>query len=144
MKTSWRHVLGLPLIAAAVLFSACATTQIINQWSDPSYTSPSFKRIMVIGVSKQDSIRRTFEDELVAQLKALGIDAVPSYLFIPEAGQVEESRLKEGVRQAGADARDHHPARASRKKSSGDSGTLRSISRLRLLSLVFQRLGRLL
>lgn len=69
MKTSWRHVLGLPLIAAAVLFSACATTQIINQWSDPSYTSPSFKRIMVIGVSKQDSIRRTFEDELVAQSK---------------------------------------------------------------------------
>jgi hypothetical protein len=104
MKTSWGHVAGLPLIAAALLFTACATTQIINQWSDPSYTSPSFTRIMVIGVSKQDSIRRTFEDEFVAQLKALGIDAVPSYLFVPEAGQVEESRLKQVVKQAGADA----------------------------------------
>jgi hypothetical protein len=104
MKVALGQVVGLPLIAVALLFSACATTQIINQWSDPSYTSPSFKRIMVIGVSKQDSIRRTFEDEFVAQLKALGIDAVPSYLFIPEAGQAEESRLKQAVRQAGADA----------------------------------------
>jgi hypothetical protein len=104
MKVPLGQVVGLPLIAGALLFSACATTQIINQWSDPSYTSPSFKRIMVIGVSKQDSIRRTFEDEFVAQLKALGIDAVPSYLFIPEAGQAEESRLKQAVRQAGADA----------------------------------------
>lgn len=104
MKLPSRQVVGLPLIAVALLLSACGTTQIINQWSDPSYTSPYFKRITVIGVSKQDTIRRTFEDEFVAQLKALGIDAVPSYLFIPEAGQVEESRLKEGVRQAGADA----------------------------------------
>ena len=104
MKVPFGQVVGLPLIAIALLFSACATTQIINQWSDPSYTSASFKRIMVIGVSQQDSIRRTFEDEFVAQLKAHGIDAVPSYLFIPEAGQVEESRLKEAVRQAGAHA----------------------------------------
>jgi hypothetical protein len=104
MKICSGQVAGLPILAAALLFTACATTKIINQWSDPSYTSPSFKRIIVIGVSKQNSIRRTFEDEFVAQLKALGIDAVPSYLFIPEAGQVEESRLKQAVKQAGADA----------------------------------------
>jgi len=35
---------------------------------------------MVIGVTKQASIRRTFEDEFVAELKAAGVNAIPSYL----------------------------------------------------------------
>jgi hypothetical protein len=92
------------LVAAALLLGGCAATQIINQWSDPSYPAASFKRIMVIGVSKQSSIRRTFEDEFVARLKAAGTDAVPAYEFIPEDGQAEEPRLDQAVKQAGADA----------------------------------------
>ena len=59
---------------------------------------------MVIGVSKQPSIRRTFEDQFVTKLKAAGVDAVPSYLYIPEDGQVDEGRLQAAVKQAGADA----------------------------------------
>ncbi|MDP2601286.1 MAG: hypothetical protein Q8S00_01640 [Deltaproteobacteria bacterium] len=92
------------LIAAALLLGGCAATQIINQWSNPNYPAASFKRIMVIGVSKQTSIRRNFEDEFVAQLRATGADAVPSYEFTPENGPVEESRLAQAVKQAGADA----------------------------------------
>jgi len=92
------------LIAVALLLGGCAATQIINQWSDPGYPAASFKRIMVIGVSKQSSIRRTFEDEFVARLKAAGTDAVPAYEFIPEDGQAEEPRLDQAVKQAGADA----------------------------------------
>ena len=58
----------------------------------------------MVGVSKQPSIRRTFEDEFVAKLKSAGVDAVPSYLFIPEDGQVEEARLQEAVKRGNADA----------------------------------------
>ena len=103
MKSSPGRIIGW-IVVASLLLSGCAATQIINQWSDPSYAAPSFKRIMVIGVSKQPSIRRTFEDEFVAQLKAAGTDAVPGYEFIPEDGQVEEQRLARVVKQAGADA----------------------------------------
>ncbi|HEY7216783.1 MAG TPA: hypothetical protein VH985_00220 [Candidatus Binatia bacterium] len=93
----------LPVLAATLMLIGCAATQIINQWSNPDYTAASFNRILVIGVSKQASLRRTFEDEFVAQLRAIGIDAVPSYEFIPEDAQVLESCLKEAVKQAGAD-----------------------------------------
>ena len=92
------------LIAAALLLGGCAATQIINQWSNPSYAAVSFKRILVIGVSKQTTIRRNFEDEFVAQLRAAGADAAPSYEFTPENGPVEESRLARAVKEAGADA----------------------------------------
>jgi len=85
-------------------FNGCATTtEIVNQWVNPDYGSPRFRRIMVVGVSKQPGIRRTFEDEFVAKLKAAGVDAVPSYLYIPEDEQVEEARLQEAVKRANAD-----------------------------------------
>jgi hypothetical protein len=114
MRISVAQILGCSIIAAALLLGGCAATQIINQWSDPSYAAASFKRIMVIGVSKQSSIRRTFEDEFVAQLRAAGTDAVPGYEFIPEDGQVEESRLAQAVKR-GRRCRDHYPPGAGRK-----------------------------
>ena len=96
MRISPGRIVGW-LIAAALLLGGCAATQIVNQWSNPSYAAVSFKRIMVIGVSKQTSIRRNFEDEFVAQLRAAGADAAPSYEFTPESGPVEESRLARAV-----------------------------------------------
>ncbi|HEX2261434.1 MAG TPA: hypothetical protein VHJ56_07350 [Candidatus Binatia bacterium] len=91
-------------IAVAFVLAGCAATKIVTQWSNPDYASPRFKKILVIGVSKQPSIRRTFEEEFVNKLKALGVDAVPSYLYITEDGQVDEARLNEAVKKANADA----------------------------------------
>jgi hypothetical protein len=93
----------LALIAAAML-AACASTALINQWSNPAYTSASFKRVMVIGVARQPSVRRTFEDEFTSQLKSAGVDAVPSYRYIQEEGPAEQKRLQQAVNEAGADA----------------------------------------
>ena len=91
-------------IAAAFVFAACAATKIVTEWNNPEYSSPRFKKILVIGVSKQPSIRRTFEEEFVNKLKASGVDAVPSYLYIAEDGEVDEARLNEAVKKANADA----------------------------------------
>src|SRR5262245_26257610 len=91
-------------IAVAFVVAGCAATKIVTEWSNPDYASPRFKKILVIGVSKQPSIRRTFEEEFVNKLKAAGVDAVPSYIYIPEDGQVDEARLHEAVRKANADA----------------------------------------
>lgn len=98
------RIFALALAVALGLTACVASTKIINQWVSPDYSSARFRKIMVIGVSKQASIRRTFEDEFVTQLKAAGADAVPSYVYIPEDGQVDEGRLQAAVKQAGADA----------------------------------------
>jgi hypothetical protein len=84
--------------------TSCASTQLVNQWSNPAYKSSSFKKIMVIGVTKQAAIRRNFEDEFVAQLKAAGVNATPSYLYIPQDGPVGEAVLKQAFKEAAADA----------------------------------------
>jgi len=92
------------VLALALGATGCASTHIVNEWSHPEYVAPRFNRILVIGVSQQASIRRTFEDAFVARLKATGVDAVPSYRYIPEDGPVDEARLQESVKQANADA----------------------------------------
>jgi hypothetical protein len=99
----------LPLLALAVAsalaFAGCAaSSSIVNQWVNPDYGAPYFRRILVVAVSKQPSLRRSFEDEFVAKLKAETVDAAPSYRYIPEDGEVSESRLQEAVGEANADA----------------------------------------
>ena len=89
--------------ATALTLAACASTELVNQWSNPAYTSPSFKKVMVIGVTKQSGIRRTFEDEFVAQLAAMGVDALASYRSIPDYGETNENILKQAAREARAD-----------------------------------------
>src|SRR2546430_16478375 len=103
MRASRLRLLGFAL-TWLVVATGCATPRIVSQWSSPEYAAPRFEKIMVIGITRQPSIRRSFEDEFVARLKATGVDAVPSYRFIPEDGPVEEARLTEAVKQAGAGA----------------------------------------
>lgn len=93
------------LVVALVLAAAgCASTRLVHQWSNPDVPAPRFTKIMVLGISKQPGIRRSFEDAFVVKLKVAGVDAVVGYRFIPEDGQVEEPRLREAVAQAGVDA----------------------------------------
>lgn len=92
------------ILLAVMGMASCASTQLVNQWSNPAYKASSFKKIMVIGVTKQSAIRRNFEDEFVVQLKAAGVNATPSYLYIPQDGPVGESVLKQALKEAAADA----------------------------------------
>lgn len=98
------RISALAIGLALILTSCASSTKIVNQWVNPEYRAPNFKRIVVVGVTKQPSLRRTFEDEFVSRLATEGVDAVPSYRYIPEDGEVAEARLQEAVRQANADA----------------------------------------
>ncbi|MGH7927124.1 MAG: hypothetical protein ACREQV_04960, partial [Candidatus Binatia bacterium] len=100
------RVFFVAFFVAGLMTSGCAAKRLISQWSNPVYRSSSlsFKRVLVVGATHQTSIRRNFEDEFTAQLKATGVSAVPSYRYIPENGKVAEPRLKEAVRKADADA----------------------------------------
>jgi hypothetical protein len=89
--------------AALLVLAGCASTSLVNQWKAPDYRGAAPKRVLVVGITAQSSIRRTFEDQFVLQLKVAGVDAVQSYTVLPEDGQVEEARLKTAVEDARAD-----------------------------------------
>jgi hypothetical protein len=99
-----RRVITFLLLIAMLFFAGCASTpMLVSQWTNPAYESPSFKRIAVSCVDGHISIRRNCEDEFVAQLRAAGVDALPSYRSFPEDAKLDETKVKQMAKEAGAD-----------------------------------------
>jgi hypothetical protein len=99
----------LPLGIVRILFLALAlngcstTTPIVSEWRNPAQASDSFQRLMIAGPSEDASVRRNFEDEFVAQLAAMGVEALASYRYMPETGETSENILKQAAKEARAD-----------------------------------------
>ena len=87
-----------------LILSGCsATSPVVSEWRNPSYSAASFKRIMVSGPAGATSIRRNFEDEFVAELQSAGVSALASYRYMPEDQSVDEASVKQAAQKAGAD-----------------------------------------
>ena len=101
-----RHRASLALLAgAALLLSACASTQFNAQWLNPEAGSRlPVKNVLVIGISRDATARRVYEDTMVAQLAARGVKAQPSYRSLPGDGPAAQPAIEKAVRDAGADA----------------------------------------
>ena len=94
----------LSVLTALLFSSGCASTpMLVSEWSNPAYQSPYFKNIAVSCLDGHASIRRNCEDEFVSQLRAAGIDALPSYRSLPDDAKLEESKVKQLAKDAGAD-----------------------------------------
>lgn len=90
---------------AALLLSACASTQFNAQWLNPEAGSRlPVKSVLVIGISRDTTARRVYEDTMVAQLAARGVKAQPSYRSLPDDGPATQPAIERAVRDAGADA----------------------------------------
>jgi hypothetical protein len=103
IKMSLLRLLGIGFLALILGGCATASAPIVSEWRNPAYVSPPFRRIMVGGPSDNASVRRSFEDEFVVQLRAVGVDALASYRYLPEE-EIDEAKLKRAAQQARADA----------------------------------------
>lgn len=94
---------GFCALAAALLLAACATTSLQGVWKDPEFSGPPFRKLLVVGITKDGQVRRTFEDIFSSQLRARGVQAVAGHTVIT-GGQADETALAEAVKKSGADA----------------------------------------
>lgn len=95
---------GFALLVAILALPGCAApTRIVQEWQDPAYAGPAFRRVLVMGITADTTYRRVFEDEFAGQLSARGVEAVQSYRLIPEDNQASRDRIERAVREAGAD-----------------------------------------
>ena len=92
-------------IFLTLALNGCSTTAtpIVSEWRNPVQTSGSFQRLMIGGPSGDVSVRRNFEDEFVTQLAAVGVNASPSYRYMPENDETNENNLKQAAQKARAD-----------------------------------------
>ncbi len=98
---SRRRVLFMAL--TLVMLAGCASTRLEGTWSDPALPEPIRGPVLVVGVARDDIVRRTYEDAMVAQLTARGIAATPSYTALagPLTAQAD-AQLMAAATKAGA------------------------------------------
>lgn len=91
------------LLGTILLLAACASTSIQNEWRAEDDTGPALRKLLVIGVTKREDVRRTFEDGFAAALKARGVDAIPSHATVLAADPESTAKVREAVAATGAD-----------------------------------------
>lgn len=75
----------------------------VAQQSNPDYVGKSFKNVMVVAVTRDELVRRKFEDRIVVLLGKRGRNGIPAYAAVSSRGKVEEAQLREAIARSGAD-----------------------------------------
>ena len=89
----------------ALLLAACAATTVDGTWTRPGMAGQRIEGlVLVVGVARDETVRRIYEDEMAARLAARGVRAARSYEAVGGALDVEgPDRLLQAARAAGAD-----------------------------------------
>lgn len=98
------HLARRLLLLAVALLAGCASTTIDGSWIRPGTAGrPIEGPVLVVGIARDETVRRIYEDDMAAKLAVRGIRATPSYLAVP--GMLDgdsPARLLREARQAGS------------------------------------------
>lgn len=91
------------LLLITLLAAGCATTDVKDTWKSPGF-SGKVKRIYLIGVTRNDTVRKNFEEQIARQLAAQGVTGIPSYPDLKISGDLDREALRARLRAQGTDA----------------------------------------
>ena len=69
----------------------CANTQMQSTWRDPTYAFPQMKSILVMGITPNETGKRSTEDAFVKDLARFGVRGTPSYSLAPGQGKLDQA-----------------------------------------------------
>ena len=89
------------LAGAAALMVSCSSTKIVHSWAAPGATKATVKKVLVLGISSNPSLRRTYEDTFAVELEKLGYKTVSGYLWAPDAANLDRDAITAKIRAEG-------------------------------------------
>jgi hypothetical protein len=93
----------LVMIVLSVL-TACAPTTLKSVWKDDSYRQGHLKKILIIGVDRNETVKKLLEDEFSVQLKAGGTEVFQSHRIFSEEEMFDKRVIAAKVRELQIDA----------------------------------------
>jgi hypothetical protein len=85
MKNCQKLVIAGVFSCFLALMAGCATSELIDKWSDSSFRGPSLKKVLVISVSLNPMQRHNWEDAFSVELATHNVAGTPSYRVFPDA-----------------------------------------------------------
>lgn len=106
-QTSAARTVCCCLVAIVLLISGgCSSLKVVETWHKPALQGHAYKKILILGVARDNNRRQIFEDIVVAELRRHQVDAVPGNTIIPEMNPDKYVRAEvvAAVRASGCDA----------------------------------------
>ena len=107
MKRTVRAALSAALLGAAALLAGCASnpeTTLEVTWAAPQLPpAKSFKKLLIITVASSEFVQEAFQNQMAAELKKQGINAVASRRYFTRYTDAERERFKKSVDDSDAD-----------------------------------------
>jgi hypothetical protein len=87
------------MVGLLLSIAGCASTTISGAWKDPQYQGGTLDKVLVIGIAKQETMKRLYEDAFVAALHQQGITASPGYKILPTNGGNDKELIVKQVKE---------------------------------------------
>jgi hypothetical protein len=102
--------LGIPrigifaLLFVPALLAGCATTTTVKEaWKDPAFDLSGMKKVLVVGIAKENTVRTHFEDVCVQKWAEYGRTAFASHLQFPGATPPDQQTMMQYIQANGID-----------------------------------------
>ena len=97
------RILTVCVAGLLMVVAGCASISVSNQWKDPHWAGPPAANVLVVGITKSETLRRIFEDRFVQQLQSASLTASVSYAQI-SSGAASNDQLRALIKSTGAQA----------------------------------------
>ena len=96
----------LALLGALALgAAACATTNFISTWTEPTAQPlDRSKKVATVMMSTRDALRRSAEVAMATEIRRRGVEAVESYTLLPGESARDTARARQVLGEQGVDA----------------------------------------
>jgi len=127
MHSAVRSSLSAAVLGAAALVAGCTTvpeTKVEVTWVSPQLPQMPFTKLLIITVANSEFVQVAFQDQMAAQLKTRGVNAVASHRYFGHYTEAEKARFKQSIDESDADFVMLARVTNSAEASSQDRGTL--------------------
>jgi len=81
MKTKHTQLVGL--LSILVLFSCNTSTKITAHWADKDFEKGKIDKVLILGITAREAVRRTFEHDMAERLEYIGVTGLASSDIFP-------------------------------------------------------------
>jgi hypothetical protein len=87
-----------------LITGGCSSLKTVETWHKPAEQAHRYQKIMILGVNRDENLRKMFENIVVGELGRHGVVAVAGHTYIPDMGKTNLEAIVAAVRAAGCDA----------------------------------------
>lgn len=88
----------------ALLISCTTTTKLTSHWYEKSYEKGNIKKLLILGISKREPVRRIFEEDMVKKLEYYQVEGYPSYQVFAMEQKLDTAAFRLHFMNQGFDA----------------------------------------